>query len=430
MAIHNDKSINRLRTFATTIAVGLITTSAFADGNGPQGAPEFQVGTGFVSGIARDAAGDFVVAWNGQWARTFNADGTPKGEAFPIAPGSISSAISIAMDGAGDFIVAWQGQTDIFAQRYALNGTAIGGNILVTGSPTDRPGALSDSTQLGPLVAMDGNGDFVVGWTDWRFGCFFDVVGADGSCRSILGTLQTPTYARIYNADGTARTEALKEHSGVTVAPTAAPYLGIGGSALAGLAVAENGNFAMAFTTEGWDVLTAKPFNATGAAAGKHVVFKPWVLVGNGQVGGSGPPSIGIDDSGNFVIAREVNGNMYAARYAAHGTPKGSTLKLDASGTVVGYPSSPRVSVMHSGDFVVTWEQIVGDPAYPGYKKIGQYYHADGTPNGPTFDIETADPNTLTSGLASAVDGNGNLAAAWTTSSGAVMVRLLSAPGP
>jgi hypothetical protein len=59
---------------------------------------------------------------------------------------------------------------------------------------------------------------------------------------------------------------------------------------------------------------------------------------------------------------------------------------------------------------------------------LGQYYNADATANGTAFAIATADPTTLNPNNISAADANGDIASAWTTLSGAVMLRLLTAP--
>ena len=77
---------------------------------------------------------------------------------------------AIARDADGDFVVAWQsygqdGSGDgIYAQRYNADGSAAGGEFLVN---TETSG-----NQFGPAIALDVDGDFVVAWQS---------VGQDGS---------------------------------------------------------------------------------------------------------------------------------------------------------------------------------------------------------------------------------------------------------
>ena len=67
----------------------------------------------------------------------------------------------MSIDGDGDFVVAWSSpdssMSDVFARRFASNGTALGGemqvNVYAAGSQSD------------PALAADADGDFVVAWT-------------------------------------------------------------------------------------------------------------------------------------------------------------------------------------------------------------------------------------------------------------------------
>ena len=91
--------------------------------------------------VAMDAAGDFVVTWQspedggptpekwrpyGVYAQAFNASGRAQGSEFQVntyTPGSQGQS-AVARDSAGDFVVAWQSQYQdgsqqgVYAKRY------------------------------------------------------------------------------------------------------------------------------------------------------------------------------------------------------------------------------------------------------------------------------------------------------------------------
>ncbi len=201
------------------------------DANGTSISPEFQInvttaGDQYFSKTAYDAAGNFLVTWQGGndgngegiFARRFLADGTPldasdvlvntnatagaqqypavgmtgEGKAVitwsgPDASGSgvyakLYSSLSdtvgavlttstttagdqkwstVAMDADGDFAITWtSGDASgdgIFAQIYAPDGTANGGNIAVNTTTADQ--------QRFGTIAMDSDGDFVINWS-------------------------------------------------------------------------------------------------------------------------------------------------------------------------------------------------------------------------------------------------------------------------
>ncbi len=125
--------------------------------------------------VAMDGDGDFIVTWQshnqtgdiyyGIFGQRYKSDGTTNGIEFHINTytNAQQQNSSVAMDDDGDFIVTWESNNQtgdlgygIFGQRYASTGSATGSEFHINTE--------TNSYQLNPSVAMDGDGDFIVTW--------------------------------------------------------------------------------------------------------------------------------------------------------------------------------------------------------------------------------------------------------------------------
>ena len=186
--------------YGTDSSGGSVQCQRYAADGSPQGG-QFQVNTYTVGGqyniaVAMDADGDFVVAWHSRGSsgtdqsngsiqgQRYTADGSLAGDEFQVNTYTTSRqfGVSVAVDADGDFVVVWGSLgsfgTDssgysIQGQRYAADGSAVGGEFQVNTYTTDR--------QVRPAVAMDADGNFVVVWNSR--GSF----GTDSSDHSIQG---------------------------------------------------------------------------------------------------------------------------------------------------------------------------------------------------------------------------------------------------
>jgi len=153
---------------------------------------EFRINTyttGDQSGseVDADGAGNFVVVWQsssqdgsgpGVFGQRFAASGAPVGAEFRVNTDTTldQSRQTIALDSAGNFVVVWQsaGQdgsgNGVFGQRYAAAGTLLGAEF--------RVNTYVVGDQVGPAVAADSSGDFVVVWSS---------SGQDGSNYGVFG---------------------------------------------------------------------------------------------------------------------------------------------------------------------------------------------------------------------------------------------------
>lgn len=152
---------------------GAIYEERFNSAGVAQGIALF-VSNGTAPSVAIDAVGDFVVTWfdpiipsnANVMAQRFRSDGVELGSEFQVNPASVPAfnygTPAIAMDDVGDFAISWSvwshGLIEIDTQRFSPAGIAQAGPLQA--SATVNP-------QLFPSVAIDPNGDLVVGWASF-----------------------------------------------------------------------------------------------------------------------------------------------------------------------------------------------------------------------------------------------------------------------
>jgi hypothetical protein len=133
----------------------------------------YTTGTQYLPSVARDAAGNFVVAWvdrtqdgstDGVFAQRYASTGAPLGAEFRVNTFTALNQFwpSVDCDSAGNFVVVWYSWAQdgssfgVFAQRYASAGTPLGGEF--------RVNTYTGSAQWFPSVASDSGGNFVAVW--------------------------------------------------------------------------------------------------------------------------------------------------------------------------------------------------------------------------------------------------------------------------
>lgn len=271
----------------------------------PSGAPRgsaFEVsprdvGASSPPAVAMSFEGRFVVAWAGNdpdsshqspFVRLYDADGTPQGPPLrvsePPPTGMLHVVIpDVTMSATGDVVVAWLQRTDygppkIRAQRYAANALPIG-----TGFTVAKSNRLGDLSPHFFQADTSADGAFVVAYIRQTNAGTADQEGS--------------VFFRRYDALGTPR--------GREIRASAAPpgrnvkYLG--------LDVNAGGDFAITWgqahtrTADRWHV---RLYRASGAAVTdpqglRFTSLRPDYI--------SNPPSIGLDDRGNFLLLWSQN---------------------------------------------------------------------------------------------------------------------------
>ena len=129
--------------------------------------------------VALTPGGGFVAAWTSGlfpygsrhsdvYARVFDATGRPLGPDFRVNSGTLreQSLPQVVVDGSGGFLVGWRsfgGEDmffDIFAQRYAADGTPVGNEFQINAADTER------ASQSEYSLAMADDGSFVAVWAE------------------------------------------------------------------------------------------------------------------------------------------------------------------------------------------------------------------------------------------------------------------------
>ena len=266
----------------------------FASTGAPLGG-EFQVNTytagnqgglGPYQAIAMDMdrVGNFVVVWasyqdgdgTGIVGQRFDAAGSRVGGEFLVntVTAGYQAAPDVALNASGQFVVVWSTPDatdyDVAAQRYAANGTPIGGEFIVN---TYTTGAQSFVLLQAPSVEMDELGGFVVAWDGGN--------GQDGGGYGV--------FARRFDPAGNPAGAELQVNTYTT-----------GNQLLSTLDADALGNFVVTWQSNLQDGASYGVFgqrvSASGARRGGE--FR----VNSVVAGFQGVPDVGSDEVGNFLV--------------------------------------------------------------------------------------------------------------------------------
>ncbi|MFN8375768.1 MAG: hypothetical protein U0694_23210 [Anaerolineae bacterium] len=281
-----------------------------------------------LSSVAMNNAGNFVITWQsnsqdgqgwGVYAQRYNALGTPQGSEFLVntVTAFTQQSPTVAMAENGNFVIAWSGSSSgdsIKSQRYNAAGVAQGGEIIV-----------SNPNAFHPQIAMDDAGNFIVVWDKFS---------------------SSDIYARRFSTNGTplgaefmVNTTTANEQTYPRVAMDA------------------DGDFVVTWMSGvvgiSSDDIYAQRYNAAGIAQGSE--FRVNTYTANSQ----SYPAVGMDSTGNFVVAWHGEGNgdtfgVFAQRYNALGAAQGSEFRVNMS--TLGPQGISWVAMNDNGNFIVIWE--------------------------------------------------------------------------
>lgn len=366
---------------------------------------------------AMSAGGDFVVAWQTFsvstiptiYARLYDRNGQPRGPNFAVNTTNTragQNSPDVAMDAEGDFVVAWSmvtgGSAEIYARRFAADGTPLSGETLVNTSVTGN--------QWAPRIAMNADGAYVVTWLDQESagGSLFHVraqafdgngqrVGLQPALLDL--TEQGGAFPRLgvtMDTDGDYTIAYTGFHAGPG---TAYSIIGSSRFTLAGALLDDE------HTVSGFGFVDAVQFGSivtAGDARGNTAyVFtrrkgegaQPEELYESHGPSGApdvldevvGPaidlypkyqPSLGFAANGQAAVAwtmpdADATG-VFVQRYSPQARPIGAALQINTYTTDT--QQTPDVAIDANGDFVVAWESVSQE--FGQYCSYGSCYPA------------------------------------------------------
>jgi len=392
--------------------------------------------------VAVDGSGGFIIVWEdrreGEWdiyAQRYNAEGQPLGKNFKVnddaSPGTRQKCPAIAVDDGGNFIIAWaddrNGDSDIYAQRYHYTGQPLGRNFRV--NDDGRPDA-----QWPPAIAAGYNGDFIICWSDNRDGRpniyaqRFDYNGhpigenfkvtvdprqtaqwspdiaVDGEGNFVITWTddrndRCDIYARYYRSDGTPLGTEFRVNDDMERSDQRASKV----------AMDSQGRFIITWEDcrNVYSNIYAQIYTSEG---------KPWGVnfQVNDDLGGSiqRHPDIAADEKGDFIITwqdrRHGYLDIYAQRYDAYAQAKGGNFRVNDA--IEGPPhGAPAVAVSKSGNFIIAWR----DYRNGNWDIYAQRYDRNGEPLGVNFKVNDDVEDNRQEFPAIAIDDNGNFIIAW-----------------
>ncbi len=280
---------------------------------------------------------------------------------------SFDSPESVAVDGEGGFVVTWTdfehdgGRGDIFVRKYAADGEPISPPVLVNQEQASR--------QSRAVVAVDEDGDFVVAWASQ---------GQDGSGYGI--------FARRYNAAAKPVSDEFQVNR-VTFSNQNRPSV----------AMDADGDFIVAWASDRQDGasygIVAQRFRASGERQGEEFI------VNGRRSGGQSFPSVAMDDEGKFIVVWVSHGQdgsaggIFAQQYDAQGEKFGTEFRIN--NITEGAQIFPVVDMDSRGNFVIAWSSIGGDTQEIGNSRdiMARAFLANRVTRVPEFRIQPTSGN-------------------------------------
>jgi hypothetical protein len=410
--------------------------------------------------VALDGDGDFVVVWHsyptamgaaqaqdgsqsGVFGRRFSSAGVAQGAEFQVSVLTISSQSepAIARDVAGDFVVAWQSPDTsgfgVFARVFpfvptstptvtrtptasptptataSVTRTATASatptrtrtptpSITPTRTPTITPSVTptwvpglefpvnthKTGDQSLPAVDVDLDGDFVVTWLSY----------GQGPSSSAIVAQRFDSLGQPRGVEFLVDSQAADDH-----------YPGEVG-------LDDDGDFVVAWSSDeqdGSDMgVFARRFTSSGTPG---VEF----LVNNVTGAAQDHASVGVDGDGDFVIAWDSLGQdgsslgVFARRFNSLAAPIGVEFQVNTF--TAASQHAPAVAMEADGDFVITWVSGGQDGAENGI--FARRFSSAGDPQGAEFQVNT---HTTDGQYEPDVDlaGDGRFVAAWASAGG------------
>ena len=351
-------------------------------GSGTSGAPtgEIQVNTTTANtqeepATAALSGGGYVVIWSsydqdgdnyGVYGQRFDASGNAVGSEFLVntTTSDDQRRASIAALSGGGFVVTWDsydhdgGGWGVYGQRYDSFGNTIGSEFLVN--------TFTDGNQDVSSVAALSGGGFVVTWGSYA---------QDGSSWGV--------YGQRYDSSGNAVGSEFLVNTFTD-----------GNQGASSVVARSGGGFVVTWDSKyqdgsGWGVF-GQWFDSNGSAVSSEFQVNSYAL------GGQSQSSVTEMSDGGILVTWASDGQdgsgygVCGQRYDSSGNAVGSEILINTY--TVSNQSSPSITALNDGGFVVTWNSYGQDGAQNGV--FGQRFDSAGDAIGPEFQVNmTTDGN-------------------------------------
>ncbi len=363
----------------------------------PEGA-QFQINAYTTShqsdpSVARTPDGGFVIAWASYGSftagnplhpnilvRRFAANGAPLESDFQISTQPYYTVDhgepSVATSADGSFVVVWhsdfsdgsdESSFSIQGRQYAADGSPLTEQFQIN-SFTSGSQAVAD-------VAAQADGGFVAAWRS------AGSAGGDNSGTSIQG-------AR-FDENG----EPVGTEFQVNTYTTNNQYS-------PAVAAEADGGFVVVWESLGSPGSDTSEWSIQGrcyAADGSPLAAQ--FQVNTYTTGSQQAPDVAPLAGGGFVVVWAGGGSpgvtwtVQGRRYGADGSPLGAPFQISTWSS--SHQSRPAVAAGADGGFVVVWHSVSGSPGgdLSGYSIQGRRFAANGTPDGPQFQVNSYTTN-------------------------------------
>jgi hypothetical protein len=339
--------------------------------------------------------GGYVVCWTsfsqdgsggGIYAQRFAVSGAAIGGEVRVNSTTLDHQLTPTIDGLSDggYVVSWMSNAQdgsgwgIYAQRYGASGAAVGGEVRVNST------TLND--QHAPTIAALSDGGYVVSWIS---------NAQDGSGAGI--------YAQRYAASGTAVGSEVRVNSTTLdhqLAPTT-DGLSDGGYVVSWMSNAQDGS--------GYGVYTQR-YDASGVAVGGEVRVNSTTLDSQQQ------PTIGALSDGGYVVSWMSNAQdgsgwgIYAQRYDVSGVAVGGEVRVNS--TTLDSQQQPTIGALSNGGYVVSWTSPGLDGSGPDI--YSQLFDASGAAVGGEVQVNSTTFDTQQQPVIAALS-DGGYVVSWTS---------------
>ncbi len=354
--------------------------------------------------IATDSNNHIIITWedpryskDNVLARIFDNTGNPLTNDFRVDQSpDIGSDPSIAVDSDNHVIITWEetrGNDDIFVRIFDSTG-----NPLTNEYRVDQDLGTNEAGQ--PVIATDGNNNFIIAWTDYRNG-------------------NGDIFARRFNINGAPLGNEFRIDQDTVLNHAETPKI----------ATDSNNNFIITWMDyrSGHADIFARIFNNNGVPLSDEFRVNQFTDFSPGEE--ADDPAIATDSNNHIIITWEDprfgEDNVFARIFDNTGNPLTNDFRVDQSPDI---GSNPSIAVDSDNHIIITWEETrengdifvrifdsTGKPLTNEYR-VAQDIETD----------EAAKPVIAT-------DGNNNLVIAWTdyrSGHGDIFAATVNKPAP